>query len=177
MKVLKCLNDIVLFLSQPYPFYYKGKSLALIAGSLFFGSLVFLYVTYQWMTYPMWFVNQWRLPLLFVISGMGTFYALQKRSGKQFIMDRVVRLYIPLSIGMVFIIPPQVYFERLYAHQFAGNYLDFWPSEAFAGIYPEGNFSWHHLWFLPYLLLFSIVLVPVFLYLKNHLDNGLTLCY
>ncbi len=43
MKVLKWLNDIGLFLSQPYPFYYKGKSLALIAGFLFFGTLVFLY--------------------------------------------------------------------------------------------------------------------------------------
>jgi hypothetical protein len=131
-------------------------------------------ITYQWMTYPMWFVNQWRLPILFVISGMGTFYALQKRSGKQFILERVVRLYIPLSIGMLFIVPPQVFYERLYKNQFAGNYTDFWPSEAFAGVYPEGNFSWHHLWFLPYLLLFSIALVPFFVYMKNHLNNWLT---
>ena len=130
--------------------------------------------TYQWMTYPMWFVNQWRLPILFVISGMGTFYALHKRSGKQFILDRVVRLYIPLAFGMLFIVPPQVFYERLYKKQFTGNFLDFWPTEALTGIYPEGNFSWHHLWFLPYLLLFSIVLVPVFLYMKNHMKNWLT---
>jgi hypothetical protein len=43
MKVLKWLNDIGLFLSQPYPFYYKGKSLAHIAGFLFFGTLLFLF--------------------------------------------------------------------------------------------------------------------------------------
>lgn len=36
MKVFKWLKGIGLFLSQPYPFYYKGKSLALIAGFLFF---------------------------------------------------------------------------------------------------------------------------------------------
>lgn len=131
--------------------------------------------TYQWMTYPMWFVNQWRLPILFVISGMGTFYAFQKRSGKKFILERAVRLYIPLTIGMLFIVPPQVFYERLYRNQFTGNYLDFWPSKAFTGIYPDGNFSWHHLWFLPYLLLFSIMLIPVFLYMKEHLDNHLTL--
>jgi hypothetical protein len=43
MKVLKWLYDIGLFLSQPYPFYYKGKTLALITGFIFFGTLVFLY--------------------------------------------------------------------------------------------------------------------------------------
>jgi hypothetical protein len=39
---------------------------------------------------------------------------------------------------------------------------------AFIGVYPEGNFSWHHLWFLPYLLLYSLVLTPIFLYLRNN---------
>jgi glucan biosynthesis protein C len=38
---------------------------------------------------------------------------------------------------------------------------------AFNGVYPDGNVSWHHLWFLPYLLLFSLVLIPLFLQLKN----------
>jgi len=132
-------------------------------------------VIYHWMTYPMWFLNQWRLPILFVISGMGTFYALQKRTGIQFITERVIRLYIPLNFGMILIIPPQVYCERLYQKQFAGNYLEFWFSKAFEGIYPNGNFSWHHLWFLPYLLLFSLALTPIFLYLKNHQNNRLTL--
>ncbi len=119
----------------------------------------------------MLFVNQWRLPILFVISGMGTYYALNKRSGKQFALERFVRLYIPLAIGMLLVVPPQVYFERLTNGQFAGSYFDFWPAQAFIGIYPEGNFSWHHLWFLPYLLLFSLVLIPVFLYFRKNPDN------
>ncbi|WP_026473454.1 acyltransferase family protein [Alkaliflexus imshenetskii] len=125
-------------------------------------------VLYHWLVYPMWFVNQWRLPILFVISGMGTYYALQKRSGKAFVWERIKRLYIPLAFGMAFIIPPQVYIERIAKKQFAGNYFDFWLSDAFSGVYPNGNFSWHHLWFLVYLLLFSLVLTPIFLYLKNH---------
>lgn len=123
---------------------------------------------YNWLTYPMWFLNQWRLSILFIISGMGTFYALQRRSGKQFIKERVKRLFIPLVFGILVIIPPQVYIERIAKKQFTGNYFDFWPSEAFIGSYPTGNLSWHHLWFLPYLLIFSLVLVPVFMYLKNH---------
>jgi hypothetical protein len=42
----------------------------------------------------------------------------------------------------------------------------------FKGIYPEGNFSWHHLWFLPYLLVFSIILTPFFLQIRNHPESN-----
>ena len=130
--------------------------------------------TYQWLVYPMWFLNQWRLPMLFVISGMGTFYSLNKRTGGQYLRERFIRLYIPLTVGMLFIVPPQVYVERLYFGQFTGSYLQFWPAEAFIGSYPEGNISWHHLWFLPYLLIYSVVLSPLFLYIRRHPDNNLS---
>ncbi|MDR0833181.1 MAG: acyltransferase family protein [Candidatus Symbiothrix sp.] len=123
---------------------------------------------YDGLIFPMLFVNQWRLPLLYIISGMGTCYALSKRNGRQFITERFKRLFIPLVIGMIFIVPPQVYFERLDDGQFSGNYFDFWTTQAFVETYPDGNVSWHHLWFLPYLLLFSLVLCPVFLYLSKH---------
>lgn len=128
-------------------------------------------ITYEGLTYPMLFLNQWRLPLLFVISGMGTYYALTRRSGFQFTKERIKRLFVPLIVGMVFIIPPQVYFERLDKGQFAGSYFfDYWPQVALNGVYPEGNISWHHLWFILYLFIFSIVLVPLFLYLQKHPD-------
>jgi len=127
---------------------------------------------YQWLVYPMLFLNQWRLPILFVISGMGTYYALSKRSGRQFAWERIKRLWIPLTVGMLLIVPPQVYIERLANNQITGSYFQFWPSEAFLGVYPEGNLSWHHLWFLPYLLVFSLVLIPLFLYLRNHSNNN-----
>jgi hypothetical protein len=104
---------------------------------------------------------------------MGTYYALNKRSGKQFALERFIRLFIPLVIGMLFIVPPQVYIERLSKNQLVvGDYFSYWPSQAFIGVYPEGNLSWHHLWFLPYLLLFSLVLIPVFLYLRKHPQNA-----
>lgn len=128
---------------------------------------------YSWLMYPMLFLNQWRLPILFVISGMGTYFALNKRTGKQFALERIIRLYIPLTIGMLLVVPPQVYIERLVNQQFEGSYIDYWPAHAFTGIYPEGNFSWHHLWFLPYLLIFSLLLIPIFLYMKKHPDNKL----
>ncbi len=125
-------------------------------------------IIYPEIRWPMLFLNQWRLPVLFVISGMGTYYALSRRTGGQFAKERFQRLFLPLVIGMLFIVPPQVYFERLDKGQFTGGFFEFWPSQAFMGVYPEGNFSWHHLWFLPYLLLFSLILIPAFLHLRKN---------
>ncbi len=130
-------------------------------------------IIYDWLVYPMWFLNQWRLPILFVISGMGTYYALQKRTGVQFTIERIKRLGLPLLFGMLCVVSPQIYVERLAKNQFTGTYFDFWPSQLLNGIYPEGNFSWHHLWFLPYLLIFSILLTPVFFYLNKYPENVL----
>lgn len=128
-------------------------------------------VIYEWIKWPMLFLNQWRLPILFVISGMGTFYALSKRTLGQFSWERFKRLGIPLIFGMLFIVPPQVYIERLAKHQFLGSYWEYFTTVAFQGVYPEGNISWHHLWFLPYLLVFSLLLGPIFIYLKTNSNN------
>jgi hypothetical protein len=129
-------------------------------------------VIYDWLRYPMYFLSQWRLSILFVISGMGTCFALSFRSGRVFAMERIKRLGLPLVVGMILIVPPQVYFERLSTGQFQGTYTQFYFWEAFAGIYPEGNFSWHHLWFLPYLLIYSLLLAPLFVYLRNNPEQA-----
>ncbi len=130
--------------------------------------------TYRWLQWPMLFINQWRLPILFVISGMGTAFALSYRSKGEFIVERLKRLGIPLAFGMLMIIPPQVYIERLVNGDFTGSYLAFLSGPAYEGVYPEGNISWHHLWFLPYLLVYSIVLTPLFVYFRNNPQNKFT---
>ncbi len=127
-----------------------------------------LYPLLEW---PMAFINRWRLHILFVISGIGTYYALSFRSGLQFVWERNKRLGIPLLFGMLLIVPPQVYFERLANQQFDGSLLHFFSTVAYTGVYPEGNISWHHLWFLPYLLVYSVLLAPVFLYFRKHPEN------
>jgi glucans biosynthesis protein C len=123
------------------------------------------------LTWPMIWLNQWRLPILFVISGMGTWYAFGQRSPGGFAWERVKRLFIPLVVGMLVVVPPQVYVERLAHGQFSGGYFSFWPSQLFTGPYPVGNFSWHHLWFLPYLLTYSLLLIPVFTYVRRHPES------
>ena len=58
-------------------------------------------------------------------------------------------------------------------NDYAGSYFNFWNEAAFLGVYPEGNLSWHHLWFLPYLLLFSLIWLPFFKYIKKYPTNRL----
>ena len=124
-------------------------------------------IIYPELRWPMLFVNQWRLPILFVISGMGTYYAFSRRSPARYAGERLVRLGIPLVFGMLVIVPPQVYMERLATGAFQGNFMEYISGPAFEGIYPSGNFSWHHLWFLPYLLLFSLLLAKPFRNIKD----------
>jgi hypothetical protein len=77
----------------------------------------------------------------------------------------VLRLLVPFAFGILVVVPPQVYYERLAAGEFRGSYLAFYP-HYFEGLYfLGGNFSWfgHHLWFLLALFAISIVTRPIVL--------------
>lgn len=119
------------------------------------------------------FVHQWHMPLFFFLAGVSAWYALRRRTSRQFRVGRVKRLFVPLVFGMLFLIPPQVYLERISIGSslrsspidFDGSYLDFWPTEALRCCYPGANVSWHHLWFLMYLFVYSILLVGLFRWL------------
>lgn len=119
--------------------------------------------TSTWFDFPMFFTNQWRLALLFVISGIGTYFSISRRSIQGFTLERFRRLMVPFIFGVLVIVPPQVYFERLVDGTFFSSFWDFYIHDAFTkGWYPDGgNLSWHHLWFILYLFVFSIVLVVV----------------
>ena len=109
----------------------------------------------------MMFLSQWRLPLLFMISGMGAFFALGRRSTLEFTLERLRRLGIPLIVSIILIIPIQTYLGYIVRGSFTGPYFDFWPSRLL------GTLSWQHLWFVAYLLLFAVVFAPLFSYLKT----------
>lgn len=102
------------------------------------------------------FLHYWRMPLLFLVSGAGTWFALGKRSSLQYLKERSVRLVLPFLAGIFILVPVQVYTER--SGQYA-SLIDFYP-HMFEGVYPEGNFSWHHLWFILYLFFISLVITP-----------------
>lgn len=120
----------------------------------------------DWLRESMRFLNRWRMPLIFVVSGGAVMLALGTRTPGAFISDRLKRLLLPLVFGMIVLVPPQVYLERLWRGQFSGSFLQ-WLPQAFDGVYPAGNTSWHHLWFLAYVLVLTLVLLPCFLWARG----------
>jgi len=113
--------------------------------------------------YIMVFMHVWRLPLLILVSGAGTYYALGRRTPGQYLSERFKRLFIPLVIGIFTLVPVQVYIEK--SSRF-DSLLAFYP-QMFNGIYPEGNFSWHHLWFIAYLFLIALLISPLLNVLRS----------
>ena len=123
------------------------------------------------------FLVHWMMPLVFVISGVSTFFALGTRGAGRFVKDRVLRLLVPLLVGIFTHVMAQVYLERLSHGQFSGTFLEFVP-HYFDGMYGfGGNFAWMglHLWYLEILFVFSVLLLPFFLWLKHGTEQrGLT---
>lgn len=117
----------------------------------------------SWLDPVMAYLHNWRMPLLFFISGAGTYFALGKRSFGSFIGERSRRLLIPLVFGMFVIVPPQVYVEK---HEQYGSFMNFLPHLA-EGSYPQGNLSWHHLWFVLYLFICAMAAIPVIKLLRS----------
>ena len=137
---------------------------------LFHSALPF--VSYNWevkneqkseilMSIVLWF-HQWRLPLLFFISGVGIYFSLKTRNILKFTIERFRRLFIPLVFAMLFTIPIQVYVEYLQKGRVTGTYFEFYPSVWNFVPYPDGSLTWSHMWFIVYLLTFIIVLIPFF---------------
>jgi glucans biosynthesis protein C len=113
------------------------------------------------LAFPMDIAHRLRMPLLFVIAGAGLWFALRSRSAAQVLSERSLRLLLPLVIGMLLIVPPQVYMERLFRGQWEGGYIDFFLERVLRlEPYPAGDFSWHHLWFVAYLYVYVLLLLP-----------------
>ncbi len=116
----------------------------------------------------MWWLHLWRMPLLFLVSGVGTYYAIGHRTSWQYVKERFKRLYIPFSVGFFTLVPLMVYVERI------DNYDSLWhfiPHMFDGGPYPVGNISWHHLWFILYLFLISLIIAPFLNYTKSNHYN------
>ena len=129
----------------------------------------------EWLQLPMSFTNQWRMPLLFVISGLAISFVHGRYSPWRLAARRTFRLLLPLLFGMMVVVAPQPYYEALSKGiiepgflRFMGQYLAFhdFPGEAWDG---ENiiTWTWNHLWYLPYLLLYTLLLIPLSVFLDG----------
>lgn len=120
-----------------------------------------------WLEFNFW-LSRFRMPLLFFISGFGTFLALRKRTNWQYVKERYNRLMIPLIFSIFVIVPPQIYLERIFNDPDSyASFFSFYPETFKFQPYPAGNTSWHHMWFVLYLFFYSVVGLPLFLWMRR----------
>jgi glucan biosynthesis protein C len=130
------------------------------------------------LSYLLSFVHPWHMPLLFTLAGGATWFALRKRSGGQYAVERFKRLLIPFIFGLLVLIPPQSYYGLRNHSDYAESFQRFYPH--FFKMIPEdmdgfflGGFTFGHLWFISYLFVFSLVALPLFLLLKRETGERL----
>jgi hypothetical protein len=122
------------------------------------------------LSYLIGFINQWHMPLFFLLAGASTWFALGQRSAGGYVRERFLRLFIPLLFGLLVIVPPQAYLARFQVAGYSASYLQFLPDyftirgdlTGYTGLFTPA-----HLWFILYLFVFSLVALPLFLFLKK----------
>ena len=150
----------------------------------------------DWLEPVMQLTNPWRLTLLFLVSGAATRFLFErfetqgKGGGRRFAGSRTVRLLPPLLFAMFVIVPPQSYYEVVEAARGLGVadpahspwLADFWLKYAAGtGGWCDANGclttpTWNHMWFVAYLLVYSLLLaalLPVLRRLLPAMQAGL----
>lgn len=69
------------------------------------------------------FFSPYFMPLLFVIAGISTKLALQKRTGKEYLFERVKRLLIPFLFGTIVFMPVMSYIGDKFNCSYNGGFL------------------------------------------------------
>jgi hypothetical protein len=158
---------------------------AIVAGLVFFHTAcifrpVEFYVNDQRpsvvLTLLVFFAQLWGMPLMFIVAGGGIFFSLRSRTAGEFVRERLRRLLVPLVVGVVLLVPPQVFLSPQARNprpdsywEFLGRFFDVRLRLGFPWIVSEDGadslFAVAHLWFLFYLLAYSVLLLPLFLHL------------
>ena len=120
----------------------------------------------------------WGMPLFFLISGAGSRFALRRRTGRQYASERVTRLLVPFLVGSLILTPIMAYYEMSHKGLYGGSFTDFVLNpgviKAFFTEFHILRFGpsafgalGYHLWFLGFLFAFSLIALPLFLWLRG----------
>ena len=123
--------------------------------------------------------SNWRLDLLFIVSGVAISFMISKMSLKYFIRQRVVKLLVPLIFAIAVIVAPQSYFEALQKGVFEGSFWQFWTTKYFTFSWDERMIApfptFNHMWYVLYLATYTIVLLPLFAFINSKKGSALLL--
>jgi uncharacterized protein (DUF2147 family) len=133
------------------------------------------------------FIGLWHMPLFFLLAGWSAFSSLSVRSTGGFLRERFFRLFVPLVAGCVLLMPAIKYLELSSGldANYSGLYVAPSLEAGFRKVIPSGlpvavpfdesflsfvptffthlsRFTWGHLWFVAYLLTFTLLYLPLF---------------
>jgi glucan biosynthesis protein C len=116
------------------------------------------------------FFFPWGMPLFFLVAGAASWFALRRRSAGEFTRERTFRVLVPFFTGTILLGPIQLYLSWLHRTQtgvFDGTLLDF-AKVRLAYPFPKilGALG-YHMWFLGFLFFFSLLALPLFIWLKG----------
>jgi glucans biosynthesis protein C len=124
------------------------------------------------------FLFPWGMGFFFLLAGAGSRFALRSRSARRYLGERWRRLGLPFLVGSALLGPVQGYVEAVHHGTWSGSpaaYVPVWFGELASsawrldpGISPRwfGHVGFH-LWFLGFLLAFSVLGLPVFRFLER----------
>lgn len=138
------------------------------------------------------FINAWGIPVLFLLAGAGTKFALEHRSGPVYLRERLLRLGVPLLLIMLVFAPLQAYYILLSNPSllsmsaqlgfvpisnpdqlrnivtFYETYLTYLITSVRQLSPIVSNFIFGGLFFVPRLLVVSFICLPALLYLRGN---------
>jgi peptidoglycan/LPS O-acetylase OafA/YrhL len=125
------------------------------------------------------FFNLWGMPFFFFMAGATSWFSLKRRTASRYVRERVTRLLVPFIIGSIVLTPIQAYYEFVHKGWWEGNsIIEFvFSAEARTYFFTEYNSITfnpqifgdvgYHLWFVGFLFAFSLIALPIFIWLKN----------
>jgi peptidoglycan/LPS O-acetylase OafA/YrhL len=113
------------------------------------------------------FIHMWHMPMLFMVSGAASYFALEVRSAGEYLRERTLRLLIPLMFGVATYVPFTVSVQHNDVFSLAEGYARFFQIDLQRLDGMAGTFTPAHLWFMLYLFVYSIFALPLFLALRS----------
>jgi len=109
-------------------------------------------------------ISPWFMPMMFVLAGISARYALRRRTFRTFAKERFLKLFVPLCIGLLTVVPFMTYLADRFHNGYDGGFLEhyvifFTRITTITGY--DGGFTPAHLWFLLFLYIVSMLSLGV----------------
>lgn len=122
----------------------------------------------------MMLTSNWRLDLLFLVSGVAIGFMTTKITVRAFLKQRFIKLFIPLLFAIIIVIAPQAYYEGLQKNIIEPGFWQFWTNQYFSFSWLPGMNApfptYNHMWYVFYLFFYTLFLIPIIVFMNS--DKG-----